>query len=43
MMLELMALTEGLQAEVGFGIQSLTIVTDYRALHNHVCHDANPL
>jgi ribonuclease HI len=43
MMLELMALTEGLQAAVGLGIQSLTIVTDYRALHNHVRHDANPL
>ncbi|XP_047051172.1 E3 ubiquitin-protein ligase RSL1-like [Lolium rigidum] len=36
MMLELMALTEGLQAAVGLGIQSLTIVTDYRALHNHM-------
>uniref|UniRef100_A0ACD5YJU0 Uncharacterized protein n=1 Tax=Avena sativa TaxID=4498 RepID=A0ACD5YJU0_AVESA len=36
MMLEVMALMEGLQAAVGLGIQSLTIVTDYRALHNHM-------
>ncbi|CAM0950565.1 unnamed protein product [Alopecurus aequalis] len=36
MMLETMALMEGLQAALGLGIVSLTIVTDYRALHNHM-------
>jgi ribonuclease HI len=41
MMLEAMALMEGLQAALALGIQGITIVTDYRALHNHVCHDAN--
>ncbi|KAE8788400.1 putative E3 ubiquitin-protein ligase rbrA [Hordeum vulgare] len=40
MMLEAMALTEGLQAALGLGIQSIGIVNDYKALHNHVCHDA---
>jgi len=37
MMLEVMALMEGLDAALGLGIGSVTIVTDYRALHNHVC------
>jgi ribonuclease HI len=41
MMLEAMALMEGLQAALALGIQGITIVTDYRALHNHVCYDAN--
>jgi hypothetical protein len=41
MMLEAMALLEGLQAALALGIQGITIVTDYRALHNHVCRDAN--
>uniref|UniRef100_A0A453KF09 RNase H type-1 domain-containing protein n=1 Tax=Aegilops tauschii subsp. strangulata TaxID=200361 RepID=A0A453KF09_AEGTS len=40
MMLEAMALTEGLQAALGLGIQSIRILNDYKALHNHVCHDA---
>ena len=39
MTLEVMALAEGLQAALGLGIQSIRIVTDYRVLHNHVCHD----
>jgi hypothetical protein len=37
MTLEVMALTEGLQAALGLGIRSIKIVTDYRVLHNHVC------
>ncbi|CAM0950566.1 unnamed protein product [Alopecurus aequalis] len=36
MTLEVMALTEGLQAALGLGIQSIRIVTDYRVLHNHL-------
>lgn len=39
MTLEVMALTEGLEAALGLGIQSIKIVTDYRVLYNHVCHD----
>ncbi|KAM3256534.1 hypothetical protein ACQJBY_049154 [Aegilops geniculata] len=36
MMLEAMALTEGLQAALGLGIQSIRILNDYKALHNHM-------
>uniref|UniRef100_R7W0T5 RBR-type E3 ubiquitin transferase n=1 Tax=Aegilops tauschii TaxID=37682 RepID=R7W0T5_AEGTA len=36
MMLEAMALTEGLQAALGLGIQSIRILNDYKALHNHL-------
>jgi hypothetical protein len=34
--LEAMALVEGLQAALGLGIRGVQVVTDYRALHNHV-------
>ena len=36
--LEGMALMEGLHAALGLGIQSVKVVTDYKALHNHVCY-----
>ncbi|KAI4991492.1 hypothetical protein ZWY2020_039863 [Hordeum vulgare] len=36
MTLEVMALTEGLEAAFGLGIQSIKIVTDYRVLYNHL-------
>ncbi|KAF7071804.1 hypothetical protein CFC21_077052 [Triticum aestivum] len=36
MTLEVMALTEGLEAALGLGIQSIKIVTDYRVLYNHL-------
>jgi hypothetical protein len=36
MTLEVMALMEGLDAALGLGIRSVTIVTDYGPLHNHV-------
>ncbi|KAL6640644.1 hypothetical protein ACP70R_021767 [Stipagrostis hirtigluma subsp. patula] len=36
MTLEVMALMEGLDAALGLGIGSVTIVTDYRPLHNHM-------
>jgi hypothetical protein len=36
MTLEVMALTEGLEAALGLGIRSIKIATDYRVLHNHV-------
>jgi hypothetical protein len=34
--LEAMALVEGLQVALGLGIRGVQVVTDYRALHNHV-------
>ncbi|GJM88213.1 hypothetical protein PR202_ga04249 [Eleusine coracana subsp. coracana] len=34
--LEAMALMEGLHAALGLGIRRVHVVTDYRALHNHV-------
>ena len=42
MMVEVMALMEGLDAALGLGIRSVTIITGYRPLYNHVCHDTNP-
>ena len=42
MIVEVMALMEGLDAALGLGIRSVTIVTGYRPLYNHVCHDTNP-
>lgn len=38
MMVEVMALMEGLDAALGLGIRSVTIVTAYGPLYNHVCH-----
>ncbi|KAL6630607.1 hypothetical protein ACP70R_028458 [Stipagrostis hirtigluma subsp. patula] len=34
--LEAMALMEGLHAALGLGIRSVQVVTNYRALHNHI-------
>ena len=39
MIVEVMALMEGLDAALGLGIRSVTVVTGYRPLYNHVCHD----
>jgi hypothetical protein len=38
MIVEVMALMEGLDAALGLGIRSVTVVTAYRPLYNHVCH-----
>jgi hypothetical protein len=38
MMVEVMALMEGIQSALALGVTSVTIVTAYRPLYNHVCH-----
>jgi hypothetical protein len=42
MELEVLALTEGINAALELGIRSINIVSDFKPLHNYVCHNKPP-
>jgi hypothetical protein len=42
MELEVLALTEGINAALELGIRSINIVSDFKPLHNYVCHTKPP-
>jgi hypothetical protein len=37
-LLEAMAIVEGLHTAIRLGIASVKVITDHRLLHNYVCH-----